>query len=237
MNIPLRQYWHLLINYLKPQRKRAVVLAALLFGGITMQLLTPQIMRRFIDNVMEGSPLSTLVNLALLFLGVALVQQVFSLGAIYTGENVGWTATNALRADLAEHCLKLDLSFHNAHSPGEMIERLDGDINNLSNFFSQFVVGVVGNAFLLVGILVLLWREDWRIGLALTLFAVWRCSSWPAFAIWLCRILQPSARLPPSCSVFWKSACRAPKISAPTAGGYTCCGCSTSACAPSFTAH
>jgi ATP-binding cassette subfamily B protein len=172
MNIPLRQYWHLLINYLRPQRKRAVLLAALLFGGITMQLLTPQIMRRFIDSVMGGSPLNTLVNLALLFLGVALVQQVFSLGAIYTGENVGWTATNALRADLAEHCLKLDLSFHNAHSPGEMIERLDGDINNLSNFFSQFVVGVVGNAFLLVGILVLLWRENWRIGLALTLFAM-----------------------------------------------------------------
>jgi ABC-type multidrug transport system fused ATPase/permease subunit len=172
MKIPLRQYWQLLVNYLKPQRGRAVLLAVLLLGGIGLQLLTPQIMRRFIDSVTGGSSLSTLVNLALLFIGVALVQQVVSLGAIYTGENVGWTATNALRADLAEHCLKLDLSFHNAHSPGEMIERLDGDINNLSNFFSQFVVGLAGNAFLLVGILVLLWREDWRIGASLTLFSL-----------------------------------------------------------------
>jgi ATP-binding cassette, subfamily B, bacterial len=172
MKIPLRQYWLLLLNYLKPQRGRAVLLAVFLLGGIALQLLTPQIMRRFIDSVMEGSPLTVLVNLALLFLGVALVQQVISLAAIYTGENVGWTATNALRADLAQHCLKLDLSFHNAHSPGEMIERLDGDINNLSNFFSQFVIGVAGNAFLLLGILVLLWREDWRIGLALTLFSL-----------------------------------------------------------------
>jgi ATP-binding cassette, subfamily B, bacterial len=172
MNLPLRQYWQLLIKYLKPQRGRAALLAVFLLGGIALQLLTPQIMRRFIDGVMEGSPLAVLVNIALLFLGVALVQQVVSLAAIYTGENVGWTATNALRADLAEHCLKLDLSFHNAHSPGEMIERLDGDINNLSNFFSQFVIGLAGNAMLLVGILVLLWREDWRIGLALTLFSL-----------------------------------------------------------------
>jgi ATP-binding cassette, subfamily B, bacterial len=172
MNITLRQYWQLLIKYLKPQRRLAALLAVFLLGSIALQLLTPQIMRRFIDSVMDGSPLTVLVNIALLFLGVAVVQQAVSLAAIYTGENVGWTATNALRADLAQHCLKLDLSFHNAHSPGEMIERLDGDINNLSNFFSQFVIGLAGNGMLLVGILVLLWREDWRIGSALTAFSL-----------------------------------------------------------------
>jgi ATP-binding cassette, subfamily B, bacterial len=172
MNITLRQYWQLLIQYLKPQRRLAALLAVFLLGSIALQLLTPQIMRRFIDSVMDGSPLAVLVNIALLFLGVAVVQQAVSLAAIYTGENVGWTATNALRADLAQHCLKLDLSFHNAHSPGEMIERLDGDINNLSNFFSQFVIGLAGNGMLLVGILVLLWREDWRIGSALTAFSL-----------------------------------------------------------------
>ena len=34
------------------------------------------------------------------------------------------TESAALRADLAEHCLRLDMSFHNAHTPGEMIERV-----------------------------------------------------------------------------------------------------------------
>ena len=42
----------------------------------------------------------------------------------YLGEHVGWTATNALRADLYQHCLKLDMSFHNQHAPGELIERI-----------------------------------------------------------------------------------------------------------------
>jgi ABC-type multidrug transport system fused ATPase/permease subunit len=83
---------------------------------------------------------------------------------------VGWTATNALRADLAEHCLYLDMSFHNARTPGEMIERIDGDMNSLSNFFSQFVIQVFGNALLLVGVLVLLYREDWRVGLCFSAF-------------------------------------------------------------------
>ena len=85
--------------------------------------------------------------------------------------NVGWTATNALRADLASHCLLLDMSFHHQHTPGEMVERIDGDSNALGGFFSTFVVQVLGNAILLVGILVLLYREDWRAGLVLTGFS------------------------------------------------------------------
>ena len=41
----------------------------------------------------------------------------------------GWPgkATNQLRHDLALHLLRLDLPFHKAHVPGELIERIDGD--------------------------------------------------------------------------------------------------------------
>ncbi len=88
-------------------------------------------------------------------------------GAAYLTEDVKWRATNWLRNDLARHCLKLDMAFHNEHTPGAMIERIDGDVNELSNFFSQFVIRILGNGLLMIGILVLLTREDWRIGAAL----------------------------------------------------------------------
>jgi ATP-binding cassette subfamily B protein len=53
-----------------------------------------------------------------------------------------------------------------------MIERIDGDVTALSNFFSQFVVQVLGNGLLLLGIAILLFREDWRVGLVVTIFAL-----------------------------------------------------------------
>lgn len=171
MKIPLKQYWDLLVGYLRPQWRMAALLAVLLFSGIGLQLINPQIMRSFIDAAKTGTGMDTLWRSALLFVGIALAQQVMSVVATYVGENVGWTATNALRADVAEHCLYLDMSFHNARTPGEMIERIDGDITALSNFFSQFVIQVLGNALLLLGVLVLLYREDWRVGVALNVFA------------------------------------------------------------------
>jgi ATP-binding cassette subfamily B protein len=172
----LRQYRDLLIKYLKPQWARALLLAVLLLGSISLQLVNPQIMRHFIDTAtlpsQSGGLSETLLTAALSFIGVALVQQVMSVLVTYVSENVAWMATNALRADLAEHCLRLDMSFHKARTPGEMIERVDGDVTTLSNFFAQFVIQLLGNGLLLVGVLVLLFREDWRVGLALTGFAL-----------------------------------------------------------------
>lgn len=172
MRIPLKQYWSLLRQYLKPQWPRALLLAGLLLSQIALQLLNPQILRSFIDTAAAGGALQSLINTALIFIGVAVVVQGLAIANTYLGETVGWTATNELRFDLAQHCLKLDQSFHNRHTPGELIERIDGDVNVLANFFSQFLIHVLGNLILLLGVLVLLFREDWRAGLGLSLFAL-----------------------------------------------------------------
>src|SRR5579883_615148 len=49
---------------------------------------------------------------------------------------------------------------------------MQGDISTLGNFFSRFVVSLVGNALLLLCILGLFFGIDWRLGLALTLFSI-----------------------------------------------------------------
>ena len=146
------------------------------------QLVGPQILRYFIDEALGGSPVVNLVWIAVLFTAVALFQQAVNVVTTYTSGRVGWTATNALRGDLARHCMKLDMSFHNRRTPGEMIERIDGDAEELGGFFSTFVIHILGSTILLAGILVLLFREEWRAGLVLTVFAlvVLDCAVQPA---------------------------------------------------------
>ena len=169
--VPFSQYRELLVKYLAPQRRDVTLLAVLLLTNVGLQLVGPQILRHFIDSIQAGSALGRLIVVALLFTGVALVQQVVSVFEAYFGGKVSWTATNALRNDLASHALSLDMSFHNRHTAGEMIERVDGDSETLGTFLSTFAIQLVGSALLLIGILALLYREDWRAGLALSAFA------------------------------------------------------------------
>ena len=101
MNLPLKAYWDLLSDHIRPQKGRFILLTVLLFGSIGLRILAPQIMRDFIDSALAGDALNDLIRMALLFIVVALVQQAVSVAVKYLGEVVSWTATNDLRAELA----------------------------------------------------------------------------------------------------------------------------------------
>jgi ATP-binding cassette subfamily B protein len=163
MKVPFRYYVSLLKTYLKPQLFKVSLLAFLLFVSIGLEILGPQLLGHFIDSLQ--SSMDVLVGIALLFIGLVIANQLVTALASYISEDISWRATNALRADLALHCLNLDLSFHKEHPPGEFVERVDGDIALLSNFFSRFVFSVLGRVLLLIGIVALTCSVDWRIGL------------------------------------------------------------------------
>ena len=169
--VPLKQYTEILKKYLKHQKLRFSLLAFLVLSSIGLQVINPQIMRYFIDSATSGKPTRLLIIAALIFIGIAFIQQIVGVAATYVGEMVAWIATNELRADLAIHCLEQDMSFHNDRSPGELIERIEGDVTEFSDFFSQLVIKVAGNILLLIGILVALFIMNWKLGIAFTIFA------------------------------------------------------------------
>ncbi|MBW4460421.1 MAG: ABC transporter ATP-binding protein/permease [Nodosilinea sp. WJT8-NPBG4] len=172
MGATAQGYQTILATYLKPQRGRFGWLAIALLGGIGLQLLNPQILRYFIDTAIAGGQQRSLLLAAGAFMAIAILQQGLAIATTYFSETIAWRATNTLRLDLARHAMGLDLAFHKAHTPGELVERVDGDVDALSRFFSQFMLQVVGNGLLVVGVLLMVWREDWRAGVSLSLFAL-----------------------------------------------------------------
>ena len=62
------------------------------------------------------------------------------------------------------------MHFHHERSPGEFIERIEGDVTEFATFFSQLVLRVAGNLLLLRcsnrPVLI-----NWRLGVGFTLFA------------------------------------------------------------------
>src|SRR5260221_13168855 len=160
----LNRYWRLLAHYLRPQWPRMGLLAVILCGTICVQVVTPLVASHFIDQATSGGDLRDLIVLALLTMGLALAGQGLAVAETSVAGKVSWAATNRPRADLVAHLLRLDATFHTAHTPGELIERVDGDVATLARFFSRFVVYVLGNGVLLVGVLGLLYHVDWRGG-------------------------------------------------------------------------
>ena len=166
-------------------------LALLLIGGIGLQLLAPQVIRYFIDTVQTGGTQAALLAAAGLFISLVVVERGVVTAATYVGKTVGWKATNGLRSDLARHVMRLDMGFHNARTPGELLERIDGDVDLLANFFSEFVLQILTGLLLVGGVLVLLFLEDWRVGAVLAVFV----AAYVAIHAWDQRWAAPAWRL------------------------------------------
>ncbi|MCA9837995.1 MAG: ABC transporter ATP-binding protein [Trueperaceae bacterium] len=164
-----RRIWQ---AYVLPRWPMVVGLLVILLLGTGLQLLNPFLIARFIDLATGGGSLRQLALVATGYLLLATLLQLISILETFLATDLGLKATNALRADLAYHCLNLDLSFHNSRTPGELIERVDGDVAKLSNFFSRFLVDLVGNGLLLLGVLITLFAVNWRVGFALSLFVL-----------------------------------------------------------------
>jgi ATP-binding cassette, subfamily B, bacterial len=149
-----------------------VLVSLLLFAVAVLQVLNPQLVRHYINRVVGGGAVSSLVWVAVAYLVVAAIIQLLRVWAAYVGENVAWSMTNALRVDLTEHCLGLDYQFHVDHTPGELIERVDGDVTTLATFLSSAAFVIASNVMLVVGILISLFVTDWRIACVILLYAV-----------------------------------------------------------------
>ena len=164
-------------HYLRPFRGRVTLLTILLMTSIGLQLLAPQLLGRFVDAATgqggqgDGSA-NRLYAIAGLFFAAVLAQKALFLISVYLTEDLGWATTNALRADLTGHVLRLDMGFHKLRTPGELIERIDGDVGELAEYFSEIVVSLIGNGLLVAGIIALIFLKDWRIGLVALGYAV-----------------------------------------------------------------
>lgn len=161
-----------LLRYLRPVRARLLILLLLLLTTTVLMLINPRIVQRFIDTAAEHGLQSGLLTLAGLYLAIAVTNQLITVAVSYLGNDVSWRSTNNLRGDLLKHCLRLDMRFHNLKTPGEMIERIDGDVTSMSNFFSMFIVKVIGSFVLLSGIIGLMFTINWPIATVMTVFTL-----------------------------------------------------------------
>ncbi|HEX8995843.1 MAG TPA: ABC transporter ATP-binding protein [Ktedonobacterales bacterium] len=158
--------------YLGPFWRRFALLAALLVTGTVLQTIGPQLAQRFIDAQRAHAVETALLALALGALGAAALNTLSGVVAAFLGQDIGWAATNRIREDLASWLLRQDMSFHNLRTPGELIERIDGDLTALSNSFSILLIQVGGGVLLMLGTFIALFLADWRMGLVLTAFAL-----------------------------------------------------------------
>ena len=142
-----------LFAYAKPYRAKFVVVLFLMLFSIAYDIIAPLIVGALEELVAGEFVLSRLFAGVAVYVGVL----VFSMGSTYLQavilQRVGQRIVSDLREDLFTHIESLSHEQLNEIPVGKLVTRVTNDTNAISMMFTNLLVNLCKNAFVILGIL------------------------------------------------------------------------------------
>jgi ATP-binding cassette subfamily B protein len=129
-------------------------------------LLGPVIIGRTVDRYIRGGDFRGVLTSAGMLLAIYLCGLLASYYQTLAMGTVGRTVLFKLRNTLFTKLAELPLAFFNQNKAGDLISRINNDTDKLNMFFSQSLVQLAGNLFMMTGAAILLVTLNVRLGVS-----------------------------------------------------------------------
>ncbi|TNC73121.1 ABC transporter ATP-binding protein [Rubellimicrobium roseum] len=125
--------------------------------GLFARFIEPMFDRVFVARE-EGA----IWTVGLAIAGIFVLRAFTAAGHRVILARVNERASAVLRRDLLGHLMALDADFHQAHPPGVLIERVQGDVQALGGVWTTLVTGLARDAVSLLSLLIVALTVDWE---------------------------------------------------------------------------
>ena len=160
----------LLWKYVKRHQVRVMLLALVYLTSTGFFILTPQFLSRFIDSAQNGNAWFATAVAIFLYIAAMLSRTLMSSVLNVQLTSVGQHITDEYRRDVMEHFMSLDAQELSGSTSGEIITRLDEDVQGLFSYYYVLFFKLAGSGLVLIGILIaLIAQSGW---LCAALFSV-----------------------------------------------------------------
>ncbi len=163
-----------LLQYLKPYRKEVIVSVVLLGGISLLEVAGPYLTKVAIDrfvkpaagvSVAQAEAMRGLMMLAGAYVGVLSGAFVLRYWQTYIMGMVGQKAMQDLRLGIFRHLGTLTPSYFDTRPVGRILTRVTQDVAVLNELFAQGVVAVIGDLFMVGGIVAAMFWLNWKLAL------------------------------------------------------------------------
>jgi subfamily B ATP-binding cassette protein MsbA len=147
----LRRHWRWLLV--------AMVLMAIEGGSLG---LFASMMKPMFDEVFVAGRTEALWIVGVVVMGIFIVRAVTSLGQRVLMTTIRERSAADLRGDLLAHLMRLDGGWHQAHPPGYLIERVQGDVTAINQIWAGLVTGAGRDLTSVIALFAVAISVDWR---------------------------------------------------------------------------
>ncbi len=127
-------------------------------------------------TILREDDMRGVARIALLIIGMLVLSFVFTLLQINMMELTSQRVMYDIRMRVLGHLQKLSLSFFDKNPVGRLVTRATNDVQILHEMFTSIVITLLRDLFVLVGVVIVLLRLNWR--LALVSFVVLPFMAW-----------------------------------------------------------
>ena len=152
-NMPDGEIISRLLQYAKPHWKSFVLVLVIMLLSISYELISPLIVGRIEEMVKDKFEMSSLLVYVAMYAGVLVISLVSSYYQSIILQKTGQKILSAMRLDVFTHIEKLSHEQLNQIPVGKLVTRVTNDTNAISMMFTNILVQLVKNVFVIVGVL------------------------------------------------------------------------------------
>ena len=142
-----------LLKYAVPYKKQFVLVLGIMLVSIAYDLASPLIVGAIEEMIKDDFQLGALGRWVLLYAGILIVSLICTYFQAIILQRTGQRILSALRQDLFVHIESLSHEQLNQIPVGKLVTRVTNDTNAISMMFTNILVNMVKNAFIVVGVL------------------------------------------------------------------------------------
>ena len=143
-----------LLAYAKPYALHFVAVLALMLFSVAYDIIAPIIMGEVVSILQRDFVMSELLGWVAVYGSILLVSLVCTYVQAIILQKTGQKIVSALRRDLFAHIESLSHDQHNSIPVGKLVTRVTNDTGAISMMFTNIIVNLVKNVFVVLGVLV-----------------------------------------------------------------------------------
>ena len=154
-----------LLAYMARYRLNFTVIISLLLASAGLGLAGPYILAIAIDQYIANGNLSGLYWISAIYVGIYVASWVIGCIQTYLRFWLGQRLIFDLRLDMFRNLQKLSMSFYDKRHVGRIMSRVTNDVETLNEFLTSGVEAAIGDVFILVGIVAVMFFLNIRLAL------------------------------------------------------------------------
>ncbi|MCR8549901.1 ABC transporter ATP-binding protein/permease [Salipiger sp. P9] len=145
-------------------RYRLLLAVALVFMAVegSMFGLLSYMMKPMFDSVFVGGNAGALWWVGIVIFGSFLIRALASIAQKVLMTQVSERTVGDIRNDLLQHLMTLDGGFHQDHGPGYLMQRVEGDVGQISKVWRIIITGAGRDVIALISLFAVALGIDWR---------------------------------------------------------------------------